>query len=48
MKSSSLIIPQKATEEYFFVVQFAMRYRVVLNLESADEILWFVYSNESL
>ena len=37
----------KATERYFPVVLFIMRYKVVLTFESVDEILKFDDSNES-
>ena len=37
----------KATEQYFPVVQFIMRHRVVLTFEPVDEILKCYYSNES-
>ena len=36
-----------ATEQYFPVVLFIMLYKIVLNLESVDEILNCVHSNES-
>ena len=39
MKSYSVTIQMKATEEYFPVVLFFMLYRVVLTFESVDEIL---------
>ena len=39
MKSSSVIIQMKATEQNFPVVLFIMLYKVVLTLESVDEIL---------
>ena len=47
MNSSSLIIPKKATKQYFPVVLFIMLYKLFLNLESVDEILKVDYSNES-
>ena len=34
----------KATEQYFLVVPFIMVYKVVLTLESVDEILWCDHS----
>ena len=37
----------KATEQYFSVVLFIMLYKVVLNIESMDEILKCDHSNES-
>ena len=39
MRSSSVTIQMKATEQYFPVVLFIMLYKVVLTLESVDEIL---------
>ena len=47
MKSSSLIIPKKATEQYFLVVLFVMLYKVVLAFEPVDKILKCDHSNES-
>ena len=47
MKSYSVTIQMKATEQYFPVVLFIMLYKVVLTFESADEILWCDYSLES-
>ena len=46
MKSSSLTIQMKATEQYFPVVLFIMLYKVVLTFESVDEIIKFDHSNE--
>ena len=37
----------KATEQYFPVVLFIMLYKVVLTLESVEEILKCDHSNES-
>ena len=37
MKSYSLTIQRKATEQYFAVVLFIMLYMVVLTFESVDE-----------
>ena len=37
----------KATEQYFPVVLFIMLYKMVLTVESVDEILWSDHSNES-
>jgi len=37
----------KATEQYFPVVLFIMQYKVILSLESVDEILECDHSNES-
>ena len=39
MKSSSVTIQIKATEQYFTVVLFIMLYKVVLSFDSADETL---------
>ena len=39
MKSLSVTIQMKATEQYFPVVLFIMLYEVVLSFESVDEIL---------
>ena len=39
MKSLSVAIQMKATEQYFPVVVFITLYRVVLTFESVDEIL---------
>ena len=39
MKSLSVTIQIKATEQYFVVVLFVMLYKVILTFESADEIL---------
>jgi len=47
MKSLSVTIQMKATEQYFPVVQFIMLYKVVLTFESVDEILKCDHSNES-
>ena len=47
MKSLSVTIQIKATEQYFPVVLFIMLYKVVLTFESADEILKCDHSNES-
>ena len=47
MKSYSVTIQMKATEQYFPVALFIMLYKVVLNFESVDEILWCDHSNES-
>ena len=37
----------KATEQYFAVVPFIMLYKVVLTVESVDEILECDHSNKS-
>jgi len=47
MKSFSVAIQMKATEQYFPVVLFTMLYKVVLPFESVDEILQRGHSNES-
>ena len=39
MKSLSVTIQMKATEQYFPVVLFIMLYKVVLTFDSEDEIL---------
>ena len=46
MKSYSVTIQMKATEQYFPVVLF-MFYKVVLTFESVDKILKCDCSNES-
>ena len=47
IKSYSVTIQMKATEQYFRVVLFIMLYRVVVTFESVDEILWCDHPNES-
>ena len=47
IKSLSVTIHMKATEQYFPVVLFIMLYKVVLSFESVDEILKCDHSNES-
>ena len=47
MKSSSVTIQMKATEQYFPVVLFIVLYKVVLTLESVDGILKCDHSNAS-
>ena len=47
MKSQSVTIQMKATEQFFPVVLFIMLYTVVQNFESVDKILKCVHSNES-
>ena len=47
MKSQSVTIQVKATEHFFPVVLFIMLYKVVLTLESIDEILKCDHSSES-
>ena len=46
MKSLSVTIQMKATEQYFPVVLFIMLYKVVLKFESVGEILKCDHSNE--
>ena len=47
MKSLSVTIQMKATEQYFPVVLFIMPYKVVLNFEFVDEVLKCDQPNES-
>ena len=47
MKSLSVTIQMKATEQYFPVVLFIMLYKLVLTFESVDEIVKCDHSNES-
>jgi len=47
IKSFSVAIQMKATEQYFPVVLFIMLYKVVLTFESVDKILQCDHSNES-
>ena len=47
MKSWSVTIQMKATEQYFPVALFIMLYKVVLTIESVDEILKCEHSKES-
>ena len=47
MKSLSVIIQMKATEQYFPVVLFIMLYNVVQMFESVVEILKCDHSNDS-
>ena len=47
MKSASVTIQMKASEQYFPVVLLIMLYKVVLTLGSVDEILEYDHSNES-
>ena len=47
MKSFGVTIEMKATEQYFPVVLFIMLYKLVLNFDSVDEILWCDHSHES-
>ena len=47
MKSLSVTIQMKATEQYFPVVLFVMLYKAALTFESVNEILKCDHSNES-
>ena len=47
MKSLSVTIQMKATEQYFPVVLFIMIYKVVLTFDSMDETLKCDHSKES-
>ena len=47
MKSLSVTIQMKATEQDFSVVLSAMLYKVVLTFEFVDEILKWDHSNDS-
>ena len=47
IKSLSVTIQMKATEQYFPVVLFIMPYKVVLTSESVDKIVKCDHSNES-
>ena len=47
MKSLSVTIQMKATEQYFPVVLFVMLYKVFLTFESVEEIPKCYHSNES-
>ena len=47
MKSLSVTIQMKATEQYFPVLLFIMLYKVVLTFVSVDEILKCDHSIES-
>jgi len=48
MKSCSVTIQMKATEQYFPVLLFIMLYKVILTFEPVDEILKYLYHlNES-
>jgi len=47
MKSLSVTIQMKATEQYFPVELFIMLYKVVLTFEFVDEILQCDHSSES-
>ena len=47
MKSLSVAIQMKATEQYFPVVLFVMLYKVVPSFKSTDKILKCDHSNES-
>ena len=47
MKSQSVTIQIKATEQYFPVVLFIMLYKVVLTFASVNEIFKCDHSNDS-
>ena len=47
MKSLSVTIQMKATEQYFRVVLFIVLYKIVFTFESVGEILKCDHSNES-
>ena len=47
MKSSSVTIQMKATDQYFPVVLFILLYKMILTFESVDKIAWCDHSNES-
>ena len=47
MKSYGVTIQMKATEQYFPVVLFIMRCKVVLNFEPVNEITRCDHSNKS-
>ena len=47
MKSLSVTIQMKATEQHFPVVLFIILYKVVLTFESVNEILKCDHSNKS-
>ena len=47
MKSKSVTIQMKATEQFFPVVLFITLYKVVLTFESVAEILKCDHSNQS-
>ena len=47
MKSLSVTIQMKATEQYFPMVQSIMLYKVVLTFDSVDKIPVCNYSNET-
>ena len=47
MKSLSVTIQMKATEQYFPVVLFIMLYKVILTFEFVNEILKCDHSNKS-
>ena len=47
MKSWSVTIQMKATEQYFLVVLFIMLYMMFLTYDYVDEVLRYDNSNES-
>ena len=47
MKSLSVTVQMKATEQYFHVMLFIMLHKVILTFDSVSEILKCDHSNES-
>ena len=47
MKSYSVTMQMKASEQYFPVVLFIMLHKVILTFESVDEIVKCDHANES-
>ena len=47
MKSCSVTIQMKGTEQYFPVILFIMLYKVVLTFESVDKIRQCGHSNQT-
>jgi len=47
MKSLSVTIQMKATEQYFPLVLFIMLYKAILTFESVNEVLKCNHSRES-
>ena len=47
MKSSSMTIQMKASEQFSAVMLFIMLYKMILSFESVDEILKYHHSDES-
>ena len=48
MKSLSVTIQMKATQQFFPVVLFIMLYKVILTFESVDEILKCDHADEAI